>query len=331
VLRAWQLTLLVATSAATLHAEPGEDAVRLQYAAPSACPDAAGFAAEVRARTARGRFAEPSELARTFDVRLVADAQGFSGDVEFLDDGGVRVSRHVHGEQCGAVVSTLALITALALDATAPAAASKPIAAAPKPADTSPPVPAATPARPVQTHVSSSGVTRHSLRGARLGVLSGYGSAIGAPEVALLGQLDFSAWSLRLTAHYAWHERVVGAGRSANLRLQGLEISVCPWRFRRGTLGVTPCAALDLGWLRAAGVASGQLTSTRDEGIGWAALGPQLGLSWEPDAPFWVELRVQAEFPLRWGYQFTFDRPHQTAYEVPYIAGSVAVVSGVRF
>jgi hypothetical protein len=331
VLRAWQLTLLVATSAATLHAEPGEDAVRLQYTAPDECPDAASFAREVRARTARGRFAEPGELARTFDVRLTADAHGFSGNVEFLDDGGARVGRHVHGEQCDAVVSTLALITALALDASPPGAASKPDTSAPKPAEASPRAPTVTPARAVQTQASPSRVTRHSLRGARFGVLSGYGSALGAPELALLGQLDFSTSALRLSAHYAWHERAVDAGRSANLRLVGLESSVCPWRFRRDTLGVTPCAALDVGWLRAAGVASKQLSSTRGEGIAWAALGAQLGLSWEPEGPFWVELRAEAEFPLRAGYRFTFESPHQTAYEVPYLAGSVALAGGVRF
>jgi len=46
------------------------------------------------------RFAGPNELARTFDVELSADAQGFTGDLEFLDDSGAKVSRHVHGEQC---------------------------------------------------------------------------------------------------------------------------------------------------------------------------------------------------------------------------------------
>lgn len=77
MLRALQLTLLVTLSAATLHAEPSEDAVRFQYAAPDECPDATSSAAQVRQRTARGRGAEPSELARTFDVRLAADARGF--------------------------------------------------------------------------------------------------------------------------------------------------------------------------------------------------------------------------------------------------------------
>jgi hypothetical protein len=320
--------VLVGTSAATLHAEPGEDAVRLHYVAPAECPDANSFASQVRERTTRGRFAESSELARTFDVRLAADARGFSGDVEFLDEGGAKVSRHVHGEQCDGVVSSLALITALALDATLQGAVSEPVASPPMPADATPTV---TPARAVQPQVSPAGVTRRSLRGARLGALAGYGSAISAPQLGLLGQLDFSTLALRLTAHYASREHVVDAGRSVSLRLLGLEASVCPWHFRRATWGVTPCAALDLGWLRGAGVPSDQLTSTRGDVIWWSALGAQLGLSWEPDAPFWVELRAQAEFPLRWGYQFTFDRPNRTAYEVPYVAGSVALASGVRF
>jgi len=110
-----------------------ETAVRIQYRAPTACPDAASFMAQLRERTARGRFAEPNELARTFDVELSADAQGFTGDLEFLDDSGAKVSRHVHGEQCAAVVSSLALITALALDAAVPSNAGEAVASVNRP------------------------------------------------------------------------------------------------------------------------------------------------------------------------------------------------------
>ena len=332
--------MLLATGAAPLRAQPAqppqpvEEAVRLQYQAPEQCPDAATFAAQVRSRTLRGRFADTNELARTFAVELSADAQGFSGELEFLDESGATVSRRVHGEQCDAVVSSLALVTALALDVKLQSGQADSVAAPAQPADATPlPAPRApTKALAQSTRSSASAGAARSLRAARIGALAGYGSAIRGPQLGLLGQLDFARnWALRLSAHYGWQEHVAATGRSASLQLSGLAFSVCPWRFRRGAVAVAPCAALDLGWLRAAGVASEQLTSTRTETIWWTSLGAQLGLSWEPDPSFWLELRGALEFPLRAGYRFTFDNPSEIAFEVPSVAGSAAIAAGVRF
>ncbi len=320
----------VATCTVPARAEPGEEAVRIQYTAPVACPDASSFTAQLRERTARGRFAEPGELARTFDLELVADAQGFSGNVEFLDDAGAKVSRHVHGEQCDAVVSSLALITALALDATLPGADTEsvpPLPAQPLATQTQP-----TPAPSERAPSSPSGVTQRFVRGVRIGVRAGYGGATSAPRLGLLGQLDFRRGAaLRLLAHYAWHELAVDAGRSARLQRLGLETSVCPWRVARGAFSALPCASVDLGSLRAGGVPSERLTSAHDETIWWASVGAQLGLAWEPDAPFWLELRAAAELPLRMGYRFTFENPDVTAYQVPYLSGWAGIVAGGRF
>jgi len=352
VLRPWLLFVFVGTCAGVARTASGEEAVRLQYAAPAECPDAASFATRVRERTPRGRFAEASELARTFNVALVADAQGFVGDLEFLDDSGAKVNRRVHGEQCDAVVSSLALITALALDATLPEESSETVAPEARPAQATPPVApvasvpvasvpvapvASVPVAPVASAparepAASSRKAARAMREVRLGVLAGYGTAPNAPRLGVLGQVDFrTGLSLRLSAHYSWDELAVDAGRSASLRLSGLETNVCPWSFRWGTFGLSPCAALDLGALRAAGVESAQLTSARAETIWWAALGAQLGASWQPGASFWVELRAAAEFPLRGGYRFTFENPDQTAYQVPYFSGWGAIASGVRF
>ena len=314
-------------------AQAVEQALRIQYTAPEACPDAARFAAELRQRTPRGRFAEPGELARTFDVELSADAQGFSGNLQFSGDAGARVSRHVHGEQCDAVVSSLALITALAIDATLAGEDSEPAAPAlpPKLAVEPPAQPGPAPATP--SHSSPTRVTkRRALEGVRLGVLAGYGASSSAPVLGVLGQLDFRrSLSLRLMAHYAWHEFTVDAGRSAQLQRLGLETGVCLRRFRRAAFSAVPCATVDLGSLRAAGVPSERLSSTRNETIWWGSVGVQLALSWEPDAPFWLELRAAGELPLRAGYQFTFENPHAIAYQVPYVSGWGGVAAGVRF
>jgi len=317
---------IAATYSSMARAAPGDDAVRIHYDAPAPCPDLAYFTAQLRERTERGRLADANELARTFEIEVVSAGQGFSGQVEFLDDAGAKVNRRVQGEQCDAVVSSLALITALALDATVHEQDSEPAPATPTP----PPIPVPAPASPARAEHSKE--KHRALRAVRAGLQVGYGSVTSAPRLGLLGEAELrSGLSVRLTAHYAWHELEVDAGRNASLRLLGIESSVCPWRVDWGVVGVTPCAAFDLGALRAAGVPSAELPSSSSETIWWASVGGQLALAYRPAAPFWLELRGAVEFPLRAGYRFTFKNPDQTAYEVPYVSGWGGISGGVRF
>lgn len=313
----------------TAAAAAAEEAVRFQYTAPGDCPNAESFAAQVRKRTARGRLADPGELARTFTVKLSPDAKGFWGSIELLDDAGTKVARHLHGEQCEAVVSSLALITALALDATlrqaeetssAPSAPQAPLpplpvtrnaAAAPLP----PPPKAAERRRP------------H----ARVGVSGGYDGSIHALPFALLGQLDWrSGFALRLAAHYAKDDFVVDSGRSAELRQAGLETSACPWRLATGALALAPCLAFDLGTLRVQGLKADKLTSASAKTILWAGVGAELRLAWEPESPVWIELHGRAEFPLI-SHQFRFIHPDAVVLTVPRFSGAAGVAAGVRF
>lgn len=326
----WQLLVSVVAFPAPAFAQPSEDAVRIKYDAPANCPDAASFTSQLRERTQRGRLAEPGELARTFSVTLAADAQGFSGEIEFSDESGATVNRRLHGEECGAVVSSLALITALALDATLRSEDTD--AVTPSPSTELPRIPE-DPPRPADVREKSPPrVTQYAVRAVRAGVQGAYGGTLSAPRLGVLGELEFRRGvSLRLTAHYAWHELQVDAERSASLRLMGMETSLCPWRVAWGALALTPCAAVDLGALRAAGVPSAQLTAAGDDSIWWASVSAQFALSFRPSSPFWVELRGVAEFPLRAGYRFTFENPSQTAYQVPAVTGWGGIATGVRF
>jgi hypothetical protein len=333
----WPLALLpFVFQAAPLRAEPSEEAVRFLYTAPPACPDVAVFTARVRERTSRGRLAEPGELARTFSIEVAAEADGFAGDIAFLDDGGTKVARHLHGEQCDAVVSSLALITALALDATLRDEEEPPPASTPEKAP-SPVAPRPARSKP-ETTAPPPPIRARALTGARIGVAGGYGSLLHAldlglaPRLALLGQLDWRAgFSLRLSAHYDWHDVTVDEGRRAQLRLLGVETSACPWRFHEAELAFAPCATLDLGSLRAQGELGDNLPKPDGKTILWAAVGGELRLAWEPDAPFWVELRAAATFPLVATHRFRFLNPTQLVYEVPWLTGAGSTAVGVRF
>lgn len=312
--------------------------MRFQYAAPGECPDAASFTAWVRQRTSRGREASAGELARTFSVNLAAQGNGFVGDIEFLDDAGAKVSRRVGGEQCEPVVDSLALITALALDATlreeeppgevavtAPSPspekkiepAPKPEPAAAKPLPSPPPAPP----RPREPW----------LRSARVGVLAGYDTTLGAVPFGLLGQVDWrSGLALRLTAHFASSEITLDDDRRAKLRQLGLEASVCHSVLEQDDLALWPCAWLDVGTLRAQGQRSGTLTHPDSSTIVWVSIGPELRVAWEPRLPFWVELRGAVGFPLN-PYTFTFDKPYAAVYDVPIVTAAGGAALGVRF
>ncbi len=329
----WLLALaLLLTWAAPLAAQPAapnQEAVRFQYAAPAECPDAATFTARVRERTSRGRLADSAELARAFSVNLAADAPGFTGEIEFLDDGGAKVSRRVHGEQCDAVVTSLALITALALDATLrPEEPATPPET--RPARAAPPPPAS--AARWETSPPSRPAAQRSLSAARVGFTAGYDSAIGGARLGLLGQLDWrGGFALRLSAHYGSAERADDEARRAELRVLGVETSVCPWRVRLDQLALAPCVAVDLGSLRGHGVQSGKLTSPGSDTIVWAAVGAELRLAWEVAAPVWVELHGGAAFPLQAAHVFQFKNPPKDVYTVPYFSASAGGALGVRF
>lgn len=313
----------------------GEEAIRVQYEAPEGCPASRVFADEVRQRTSRGRWAEPEELARTFAVTLTADATGFVGRVEFLDESGGLVSRSVRGEQCEAVVSSLALITALALDATR---GDQPSSSPPLPPPPDEPLaPALTRARAVEPRPPPARrgrrTTARAVTSVRIGVAGGYAGAVHAPRLGVLGQLDFRGGPvLRLTAHYGWDDFVADPeGRRAKLRVLGVETSLCPWRYELRALAFAPCVLVDLGALRVGGVRDEVLTSAGSDTILWASTGAEVRLGWEPRESFWAEGGVAAIVPLRQGYRFTFENPEENAYEVPPVAVSAGLSGGVRF
>jgi hypothetical protein len=330
VLGPWLAALLVLSRVAPLRGQPAEEAVRFQYTAAPDCPNVAGFTAQVRERTTRGRPAQEGELARTFTVKLTPDPKGYWGSIELLDDSGTKVARHLHGEQCEAVVSSLALIAALALDATL------------REEEAAAPVPVKTPAPTATASVASTPSAKQAAppprqlpprkrTGARVGVSAGYDSAIHALPFGLLGQLDWiSGFALRFAAHYAHDEFVVDDGRSAALRAMGLETSVCPWRLAGGGFALSPCAAFDVGTLHAEGVKADKLTSASGKTILWAAVGAELRLAWEPDAPVWIELRGAAQFPLV-SHEFRFTHPDAEVLTVRRVSGLGGIVTGVRF
>ena len=328
--------------ATPLGAQPTEEAIRFQFAAPPECPDAAAFTARVRDRTPRGRLAEPGELARTFAVDVTVAAGGFSGRIEFLDDSGAKVNRRLRGEQCDAVVSSLALITALALDATLREAEPAPPAELPRANDNAPPP--AEPRSPTTTRAEMKAtlprVREPMLLHARIGVggalttiLDSPRGDLVSPRIGLLGQLEWrSALALRLSAHLDTLDFTVDEGRRARLRILAVETSFCPWFLRSGAVGFYPCGVVDLGSLRAEGELGDKLTTAGGETIVWASVGAEARLLFDfSTLPLWVELSGSAGFPLVATHRFRFLSPTARAYEVPRypVAGGAAL--GVRF
>lgn len=327
--------------APSLRAQPTEEAIRFQYAAPPECPDAATFTARVRERTPRGRLAEPGELARTFSVDVTADARGFLGQIAFLDDGGTRVNRQLHGEQCDAVVSSLALITALALDATLRAAEPEAPPDAPHPSQETP-APAKPPpvAAPAPTPAPPRPAREPRRLRARVGVTGSLTTILDSPRgdslstrLGWLGQLEWSSGqALRLSAHLDTLDFTVDDGRRAQLRILGVETSFCPWVLRSQGLGFYPCGVVDLGSLRGEGELGDKLTTAGGDTIVWASVGAEARLLFDPATlPIWFELSASAGFPLVATHQFRFSSPSALVYEVPRFTTAGGVAVGVRF
>jgi len=90
--------------------------IRIEYRAPSDCPDADAFNAEVFRRTTSARLATAGDQVRTFVVVLEQRRGVVAGSLRVRERGSETVAREVQGERCAEVAAALALATALAID-----------------------------------------------------------------------------------------------------------------------------------------------------------------------------------------------------------------------
>jgi len=321
--------------------EAQSEPVRVTYAAPEICPTEEVFLERVRSRTRRATFAEPGELARSFDVRILR-AQGndeLLGQLEFVDLDGNRAVRSLRGSACEQVASSLALITALAIDdrmAEAPADDSNSLLSA-TPAAASEPHPKnpeqVAPSRPPEppARAPKANYLRWEL-GGNIGALT-WTTSRASPAFGVYAELGSArpAWSARLSAFDSRSSSGEGTQR-AEFVTNWLRLEACPATIGLGRqFSLSPCVAFDAGRLQAE--APSAPGSTGPQNIAWAAAVALARISWLFRERLSLGLDTELGVPLvRHSFRFVNeDNSLQLVGEVPKIGVGVKFGVGVRF
>lgn len=328
----------------------GEESVRFDYRAPVECPGVAAFEERVRERSLHVRVAAEGELARTFDVAVVVASDGVSARVEFLDGDGSQVFRTVAGATCDEVVSSIALVIALAIDARAMQEEGRASSAPPTSTHEvirQPPRPDGAP-RPRNRRSSlparSSEIATAEGRGASAfhawtstvglgaGVASHEGPSGALVLDAFLATRPFSPrWSLRGSLFHFRSRATTRSGQEATFRGYAFRAEACPWALLVRRFFAEPCAGMDVGAIAAEGLAGASVVNPRSRGRFWwqavaiSRLGVVLGA---------VVLEAQGELaaPLL-SYRFGFgpETGGVTVFEMPRVGVAARAGAGVRF
>jgi hypothetical protein len=329
--------LLVASTfeASAAQAEPAEEVVRFDYRAPAGCPDSGAFVGHVQARTARARLGAPHELARTFVVEVQMEASGASARLTFTDAQGGSVVRAVRGETCGEVVSAIALVTALAIEAGPSENEETPRAAPRAPAAVTEPEPERAPPResPRALRAPEPDTVVWSA-----GLETGVTSWLGPPLTTGIGVFaDVGAYagaSGRLTLLGALSSELVP--RDATTYRRGdftallARIEGCPVAVVLGAgFRVLPCVAVGLGALRGEGD-SLSVEPVKSSTIFWADLVPALRLDWTLSDTLVFFTEGELGVPLV-RHSFYLDGPRQDVFVVPALGVGAAFGVAWRF
>ena len=330
---------LPATAQPTGVPPAGQERVRVTYRAPDTCPSEAEFLERVRSRVQRARFAEPGELARAFTVtigRTDGDA-GFSGRLEFVDSDGLRAARTLKGKACDDLASSLALITALAVDdriAEAPLDAvstepSPPPEEQRAPTKKTKPEPTAPPRLPEPADRVPQSVKpwRWEL-GANAGVLS-WVTASPAPMLGLYAELGsrIPSWSVRLSALDARRSKTDPGLGSADFAADFLRLEACPVALALGAhFSLSPCLGFDAGRLRG----KADTADAQAQDLFWAAGLALARMSWVFRER--LVLGWDGELGVPFVHErYEFQNPNGRVLEVPKIGLGAKFGVGVRF
>jgi hypothetical protein len=327
------------------------EAVRFDYRAPLECPDAVAFEERVRERSIHVRAAADGELALTFDVAVQVTGDAASARVEFVDADGSHVFRTVAGATCDEVVSSIALVVALAIDARAtkessgaapsvppsPTPAERerpPLRNEPPPARNADPSPAEREPRPARGGQGL--VSKPHAWAPTVGMGAGFASHEG-PSGALALDAFFAARpfsarsSVRGSVFHFRSRATTTSGQEATFRGYGFRAEACPWALLVRSFFAEPCAGVDVGAIQSKGVAGASVVNPRSSVQFWwqaevmSRLGVLLGA---------VVLEAQGEvaMPL-FSYRFGFgaETGGVSAFEMPRIGVAARAGVGVRF
>ncbi len=338
--------------AAEAHAD--DDVTRIEYRAPTECPNAANFIAEVSARTHRAHLSDAATNAdpatSTITVAVAADGAAFRGTLRIARAETVTSERAVTGDTCVEVVSALALIAALELDpgastAALPAAVATTTPSAPPPATSTAPPPSATPfvldpTLPARAPASLATPPRTTSGRERVRFSAGIeGDAIvGLVPSALLGggafAEAFAPWrgapSIRLSAFAAAAHPTFTGSIGARVQFALARLDVCPLALGGRPIELRFCATLDGGVImtRGSGVDVPQSVAKP-----WFAPGLRSRVSWTTPSGIFAELGGGLTVPLV-RYPFDYDEgtnPPLRAYRVSPIGAAVTVSAGYHF
>jgi hypothetical protein len=229
--------------------------LRIEYAAPAACPSEELFVAQVRERVSSVRVAGSGESASAVTVKVevvLADSdEPYAAKLVLLDVDGTRSERVVNGVSCADVVRALAFIVSVYAVERAPRPPDPPtevkVAPPPPPAPSTPPPSQRDPDR-VAVIVPTR--TAHALLasvGARNGMASRFGPEVGIAYERFEEGTTFAP-ALRVRVALAPITLESGSDRLVG-RLFTAAVDGCGFRVgnERHTFGVSPCVRLEGG------------------------------------------------------------------------------------
>jgi hypothetical protein len=309
----------------------------MRYEADVGCPDQPAFSAIVRGKlTAAGGTAANAPSPR-IRVGLHATDSGFVGHLELQRADNSKYEREVTGASCAEVANALAFVLALALGVNDPPAASaiEPPASTPVVPFPQPPVPrlrAGTPTPVAPPRQPEPPVPRrHSLwtfgGGVQLGARSGLAPNWAVVESAFLearrAQSSPFGFTLRMGFENVQTANLSSIRGTSDFAWWAGSVEACPVRLRLvESLELETCAGAHVGQLRGSGHPDPNSGGTsRTQSKIW--LDGLTALRLEFALPHGLSLHVQGEMLLPiTRYQYAFDGPSTTLYQVPDLASA---------
>jgi len=317
-------------------ASAAEEAIALDYSAPSTCPSAAEFQAQIRGFIPGVSVVPRAGSLRAFEVSI--DESGTFGQLRLSSEQGGG-SRSAQGADCADVARLLAFAVALVLDPQLqleepalsvpnhhsdeapldPGILPRPLPAWLMPSPETRSAPRAEPrARPMKQSLSAVGGVANALSptasygvGALYGIAAPFGSL--EPEIRLGASYFTSANASRDGATVKFFE-VLGA-------LEG-----CPTAVRAGRIELRPCVRADLG---ARSTSSSGIPGATSRVRPWLSFDALLHARFRFAPPFFLELGGGLMVPT-W-HDHVFLEPNLEIHKVPYLGFLGQIALGLEF